>query len=93
MQEIPKTGFLRLPQIIGKRPVTPEQAERNRAAGRREVFAHPGFPGLIPMSRSAWYRGISAGRYPQPVKLGRSTLWRAEDIRDLVARIGESDAG
>lgn len=44
---------------------------------------------LIPVSRSAWWAGIKAGRYPRPVKLSdRTTAWRAEDIRDLIASYG-----
>jgi predicted DNA-binding transcriptional regulator AlpA len=41
--------------------------------------------GPIPVSRSAWFLGVKAGRYPQPVKLGpRITAWRAEDIHNLI---------
>jgi len=42
-------------------------------------------PGIIPISRSSWYAGVKAGRYPAPVKLGpRTTAWRVGDIRRLV---------
>ena len=45
---------------------------------------------LIPVSRSSWWLGIRAGRYPVPVKLGaRSTAWRAEDIRTLIEQIAK----
>lgn len=38
-----------------------------------------------PVSRSAWWAGIKAGRYPQPVKLSeRTTAWRASDIAALI---------
>ena len=38
----------------------------------------------IPISRSAWYAGISAGRYPRPSSLGpRTAVWRSDEI-DLV---------
>lgn len=41
--------------------------------------------GPIPVSRSTWWAGVRAGRYPQPVKLGeRITAWRVEDIRKLI---------
>lgn len=41
--------------------------------------------GPIPVSKSAWWAGVAAGRYPQPVKLGpRTTAWRAEDITALI---------
>lgn len=40
--------------------------------------------GPIPVSKSSWWAGVKAGRFPQPQKLGpRTTVWRAEDIRAL----------
>jgi predicted DNA-binding transcriptional regulator AlpA len=45
--------------------------------------------GPIPVSRSTWWAGIKAGRYPKPVKLGpRITAWRVEDIRALIEKAG-----
>ena len=42
--------------------------------------------GPLPISKSTWWSGIKAGRYPKPVKLGaRITAWRVEDIRALMA--------
>ena len=47
---------------------------------------------LIPISKSAWWEGCRAGRFPQPVKLGpRTTAWRVEDIRDLIDRLGKGE--
>lgn len=43
-----------------------------------------GIEPLIPIGRTAWYAGIAAGRYPQPVKLGRASAWRVEEIRKLI---------
>ena len=44
------------------------------------------FPsGPIPVSRSTWWAGVRAGRFPQPVRLGpRTTTWRVGDIRELL---------
>lgn len=43
--------------------------------------------GPIPVSKSTWWAGVKAGRYPQPVKLGpRITAWRVEDIRALIEK-------
>jgi predicted DNA-binding transcriptional regulator AlpA len=68
---LPETGYLRLPQIVGK-PAT----ERD-----------PGIAPLIPVSRSTWWAGVRSGRYPKPIKLGeRITAWRVEDIRALIER-------
>lgn len=42
--------------------------------------------GPIPVSKSTWWAGVKDGRFPKPVKLGsRITVWRAEDIRALIA--------
>jgi prophage regulatory protein len=43
--------------------------------------------GPLPISKSTWWAGIKAGRYPKPVKLGpRITAWRVDDIRALIDR-------
>ncbi len=40
---------------------------------------------FVPVSRSHWWAGVKAGKYPKPLKLSeRVTVWRAADIRDLV---------
>jgi predicted DNA-binding transcriptional regulator AlpA len=45
----------------------------------------PAILALIPISRSSWWAGIKAGRFPRPAKLGsRISAWRAEDIRALI---------
>ena len=45
----------------------------------------PSVLSLIPVSKSTWWAGIKAGRFPQPVKIGpRTTCWRVEDIRKLI---------
>jgi predicted DNA-binding transcriptional regulator AlpA len=44
---------------------------------------------IIPVSRSSWFAGIRAGKYPAQVKLGpRTSAWRVEDIRALIERAG-----
>ena len=41
--------------------------------------------GPIPVARSTWWAGVKSGRFPKPVKLGpRTTVWRVEDIRNLI---------
>jgi prophage regulatory protein len=41
--------------------------------------------GPVPVSKSTWWAGVKAGRFPQPLKLGpRITVWRVEDIRALL---------
>ncbi|WP_263770547.1 helix-turn-helix transcriptional regulator [Propionivibrio soli] len=68
IQQLPETGFLRLPQIVGN------------------PKANPPLPPILPISKSSFWAGIKTGKYPRPVKLGvRTTVWRVEDIRALIA--------
>ena len=69
MKQLPPTGFLRLPQIIGDPKAVPE------------------VPPLIPVKKSCWWEGVRTGRFPKPVKFGRCTMWRVEDIRALIASV------
>jgi len=49
--------------------------------------ANPPIPPMIPISKSSWYAGIEAGRYPKPIYLGPNiAAWRLEDILRLVER-------
>lgn len=85
MHPIPDTGYLRLEQIVGRREITPEQAEANKRKGRGIKRPRPAIPAIIPVSSSSWWSGVKTGRYPSPVRLGpRTTAWRASDIRRLV---------
>ena len=45
----------------------------------------------FPVSSSYWDFGVRGGFFPQPVKVGGSNLWQAEDIHALMdrARRGE----
>lgn len=57
----------------------------------KQILGDPkaGIPAIIPISRSSWYEGINAGKYPAPIKLSeRCSAWRAEDIRQLVNELG-----
>jgi prophage regulatory protein len=45
---------------------------------------------VFPVSRSSWWAGVKSGRYPASVKLGlRTTAWRVEDIRKLIAEVNQ----
>lgn len=47
----------------------------------------PAVLAVIPVSKTTWWVGVKAGRFPKPVKLGeRITAWRAEDIRTLIEK-------
>lgn len=39
----------------------------------------------IPVSKSTWYAGMNAKRFPQPTKMGRSSFWPLSEINLLVA--------
>jgi len=44
--------------------------------------------GPLPISRSGFWAGVKCGRFPKPRKISsRVTVWRAEDIRDLLTKI------
>jgi predicted DNA-binding transcriptional regulator AlpA len=92
MHALPDEGFLRLHQIIGQKAVSAAEAQHNRITGRPNRRRRPATPALIPVSRSTWWAGCRSGRYPAPVKLGRATLWRVEDIRALIERLGQAGA-
>ena len=81
--------LLRLPQIIGQKAVTPEQAKANRIAGKSPQTPRQYIEPLLPISRSAWWAGIRAGKYPQAVKLtSRTTCWFESDILALIDQLG-----
>ncbi len=49
---------------------------------------------ILPISRSAWYQGIKAGKFPKPVKLGpRISAWKYSDIIQIIERGVEGDEG
>lgn len=57
------------------------------------AHAEPPIPPLIPVSRSTWWAGVRAGRFPQPIKLGpKTTVWRVEDIRALIEAASAKEA-
>jgi prophage regulatory protein len=45
---------------------------------------------VLPICRSAWYVGIKKGIYPKQVRHRTRSLWRVEDIRELLAKISSS---
>ena len=42
-------------------------------------------PSKINISKSGWWAGVRAGKFPAPVKLGeRTTCWRSSDIQRII---------
>nr|WP_237352518.1 AlpA family phage regulatory protein [Rhizobium leguminosarum] len=49
--------------------------------------------GPLPISRSGFWAGVKSGRFPSPRKISaRVTVWRAEDIQALIAKIDRGEA-
>ncbi len=91
--QLPETGYLRLPHILGQEPVTKQQALDNQKAGKGPKRPRPGIPPIIPVSRSTWWNGVKSGRFPAGVKLsGGITVWKVEDIREYLEKVGEVSA-
>ena len=57
----------------------------NPVYARRPTTTRPATPAIIPVKKSCWWDGVKSGRFPKPVKLGRCTMWRVEDIKALIA--------
>ncbi len=59
--------------------------EHKRSIPSEGYMRLPAVLSIFPVSRSTWWAGISAGRFPKGVKLGpRITAWKVEDIRKLI---------
>lgn len=42
---------------------------------------------IIPVGKTTWFKGMKSGRFPKPVKIGRMSAWRVEDIRELIEKL------
>lgn len=63
------------------------QTEENRFLRLPQIIgsADRGIPPIIPVSRTTWFAGVKAGRFPKPVRLApRVTAWRASEIFALI---------
>jgi hypothetical protein len=86
---LPASGYVRLPQLVGQKEVTSEQAEANRRTGRGPRRPRKGLQPIVPVSAATLWRRVAAGEFPEPVKLGeRVTAWRAQDVRMWLAAQG-----
>ena len=77
-----------------QRTGTPEKKPRTKVTYVPEPLPPTGLVRLptvlaaVQVGRTSWWNGVRDGRFPQPIKLGpRTTVWRAEDIRDFIASI------
>jgi hypothetical protein len=47
--------------------------------------ANPPIRPVVPVSKSTWFAGVRAGRFPPPVRVNKGiSAWRWEDIRRLL---------
>lgn len=46
---------------------------------------------IFPVCRSAWFAGVRTGKYPAPIKHGRTSFWRKVDIHKLVRAVEQSE--
>lgn len=77
--------------IAKKRGKAMKSTDGLSVTGFLRLSAIVGKNGLIPISKSSWYAGIQAGRFPAPIRLGpRTSAWRTEDIRELIEQLGSN---
>ena len=43
----------------------------------------------FPVSKSTFWAGVKTGKFPAPVKHGRITFWRSQDIDLLIEEISK----
>ena len=39
---------------------------------------------VIPVSKTTWWNGVRDGRFPKPIKNGRMTFWKSEDLETFM---------
>jgi predicted DNA-binding transcriptional regulator AlpA len=60
----------------------------SRSSSNVQLYRLPQVLARIPVSRSSWFAGIQAGRYPKGYCLGlRTTVWRSDEIDQLVTSL------
>jgi prophage regulatory protein len=63
----------------------PASGETHGTAVTQLLLRAPDAAALCGISLRTWRSWDAAGKIPQPVRIGRSTLWRAEEIRQWIA--------
>lgn len=82
-----ESRFLRLEEIVGQRAVSVEQAAVNKSLGLRPQRPRAAIRGIVPVCKTTWELGVRAGKFPAPVRIGRTRVWPAELIEELSERI------
>ena len=46
---------------------------------------------VIPVSKTTWWNGVRDGRFPKPIRNGRMTFWKSEDIETFIDALNSAD--
>ena len=46
---------------------------------------------VIPVSKTTWWNGVRDGRFSKPIRIGRMTFWRSEDIETFIDALNSAD--
>jgi prophage regulatory protein len=53
-----------------------------------DARANPPIKPIIPVSKTAWWKGVAEGKYPQPIKISEKvTVWRSDQIEALIDQL------
>lgn len=62
--------------------------DRNRGWPEEGLVRLPQVLAVVPVSRSTWLRGVEAGHYPRPKKIGaRAVAWDVAELRECLATL------
>jgi hypothetical protein len=50
-----------------------------------EIYSTAERKGYIPLRQSAFYAKVKQGILPAPLRFGRRSVWKVEDVRQMVA--------
>lgn len=65
---------------VRKTKVRPSELELVAALDTAGYLTIDRVQAVTSITRSRWYHGMRAGKYPQPVKLGYMSFWKKEEV-------------
>lgn len=88
MKAIASAAYDRAAKSITQLSDVLDLSAESRSASNVRLYRLPQVLARIPVSRSSWFAGIQAGRYPKGYCLGlRTTVWRSDEIDQLVTSL------